>query len=323
MQITFRQGLIGYQPLPKYFQLDSTSVSIKAEVSLNADMRAIQIAFAHSTANYLFVEDKSVVDAWTGLNLTDTFYLYWDLDLITTKRTFGFTKIAPTFGTVYPTSPAIDTHFFDLAKTTMFFWNGQNWIECIRVFAGTLTAGILTIMPQGTQVNLNTPNDIGTILIDVYGNPVRRLSDAGFIFLTTTDAVQPYNSNLDSLSMAQLDLSGVADRYIPRFYCVKSVGLTPSGTTMIQPASFFDRSNGAFAITSADMHAGDVRQLITHGFVQSDAFNFDLPPQTGLFVGGAGEITPHTNTTFSMQKIGHIVNTNTIFISIGRHIVLS
>jgi hypothetical protein len=317
MQVLFRQGLIGYQPLPKYFQLHNSSVS------LNADIKPIQIAFAHDVANYLFVEKVSIVDAWQGLNLMDSFWLYWDIDLITANRTFGFTQLPPGFGPNFPTSPEIDQHFFNQTKSKMYFFNGDTWIECIRVFAGSLIAGALTIMPQGTQVNINTPIDIGAILHDVYGKPVRKLVADGFVFLTTTDVVQPFNTNLDTLSMAQLDLSGVCDRYIPKLYCVKSTGRTSQGDNMIEAASYFDIDNAAFAVTSENMNPGEVKQLITQGFVQDMSFNWSFPPQTGLFVGGAGEITPHTNTEYSIQKIGHIVNANTIYINIGRHIILS
>lgn len=317
LTLTFRQGIASYETLPLYLQLDSGGAT------LTVTSKPVKIAFAHGIADYLYIESTTIKDAWAGLNSTDNFWLYWDIDLITAQRTFGTTMVAPTYGSAFPSSPAIDQHYFNLPDMKMYFFNGQTWVECVRLFAGSLMAGKLGTEPLGTQVNSYITYNIGTIVFDIYGKPLKKFTDAGFVFLTTADDLQPSSTNLNSISMSMLDLSGISSTYIPKFYCVKAVGRDDNDHNLISAASFMDINNAAFAITSVEMFPGQVKQLITRGFIQDMTFNFRYPPQTPLFVGGAGEITPFANNLFSIQKIGHIVSTNTIYISVGRQILIS
>jgi hypothetical protein len=317
MQLDFRQGIAEYQSAPLYIQLDSGGAS------LNVSVKPIKVSFAHGLGNYLYIEENSVMDAWMNLNRTDNFWMYWDIDMVTARRSFGVTKIEPTFGTLYPISPVIDQHYFYIPDMKMYFFNGQTWVECIRVFAGSMKAGYLGNEPRGTQVNVNVQNVSSEILFDIYGNPLKKFTDTGFTFLTADDDLPPATTNLNSINMSRLNMSGFSTSYIPRFYCIASAGVDAEGNTQVMAASYMDTTNPAFAITSDDMHPGEVKQLITRGFVQDNTFNFPYLPQTPLFVGGAGEITPFSNKGFSIQKIGHIVNTNTIYINVGRQIIFS
>lgn len=318
MQLDFRQGIVSYQQLPKYIQLDGNSVSLDASVN------PVVIAFSHGTANYLYTELVSVKDAWVGpFDVTNSYWLYWDIDLITGKRSFGYTRFIPLFGNSYPTNPEVNQHYFYIPDMKMYYWNGQTWVECVRVFTGSLIAGVLTGISVGTQVNGTSSNVIGTILFDIYGNPLKKYIDTFFVFLTSVDVIPPANTNLDSVDLSQLNISGITNSYIPKFYCVISGGSDSFNNIIISKASYMNINNAAFAITTDNMNAGDVKQLITHGFLQDTSFNWQCPLLTPLFVGGDGEITVNVNSLFSIQKIGYVVNVNTIYIDIDRQILLS
>lgn len=318
MLLNFRQGMVGYQQLPDYIQLNSMIVSLDTTIS------PIIITFAHGSTNYLFTELESVSNAWnTTFNTSTSYWLYWDISLITGLRTFGFTLLLPTFGSTFPGSPSLDQHYFSIPDMKMYYWNGESWVECIRVFAGSLINGILHKISLGTQVQINLPSAAGEILFDSNGNPlIKYLEDGTFEFATTNDDTQSGSQNLTNIKINQLDISGLSNSYIPKYYCVKFIGKDAYNRIQIQKASYFDVNNAAYAITLDDMNVGEVKQLITHGFIQDFSWYWNYPPFTPLFVGGDGEVTTYVSNTLSIQKVGHVVNVNTIFVNIEQQIIL-
>jgi hypothetical protein len=249
--------------------------------------------------------------------------LYWDLDLVTAQRTFGYTKVAPSFGSSFPTSPTINEHFFNTEAMKMYYFNGQGWVECIRVFAGYVQKNKVVTLSLGTQVNVNSPNSIGEILFDVNGNPLKRfVNDGSFVFLTSVDVIQPSNTNFESIKVNQLNISGKATENIPAYYCVIPKGRDNLGNTLIAKASFFNITDGeAFAVTNLQMNPNDVRQLVTRGYLQNPSWYWNVPPHTKLYVGGDGEIATYVSNAFSTQEIGYVVNLNTIFINIQPQVI--
>lgn len=319
MQVNFRQGLISYQSLPSYLQLTKNKTVI-----LDTSKKQITVNFANGEANYLYTEPVSntPVAAWGPFDLSGSYWLYWDISLVTGRRTFGYTTSAPVFGATFPSSPTINEHFFNTSTMKMYYWNEQGWIECIRVFAGSLESGKIITISLGTQVNNNMKGVAGNILFDIYGKPLKRFTnDGSFEFLTQADVIQPPNTNFDSIKIGQLDISAIASTDIPKYYCVSSTGVNADGIPTIKKASYFDINNEAYAITSVQMNQGDHRQLIHYGFVQDPTWYWDYPPLTPLFVGGDGEISLFVNNPYSSQKIGYVVNLNTIFINFERQIL--
>lgn len=320
MQLNFRQGIVG--PL-----LSSTYITLNSNgnINLNVGSLPLQLNFAQDIANYLYVEATSILSAWVGSFNAGSYWLYWDIDLETAIRSFGSTQVQPSYGIDFPSSPVLDQHFFSLNDTTMYYWNGQSWVECIRIFAGSIINGVITLSNSGSQVDLyNTTINTGTILFDVYNNPVTKyLDDGSYVFSTSADSIQPFNYNIVSLDFKSVDIAGIADEYIPQYYCVMTDGKDEYGNVIVSATSYFDINNPAFAITTANMMEGDVKQLVTHGYIQDPTWYWNYPPLTPLYVGGAGEITTYVANPYSTQKIGFVVNLSTIFINIQHKILFT
>jgi hypothetical protein len=319
MQITFRQGIVASQTLPPYIVLKNGNVAIDVSKS------ALKVAFSHGFANYLYTESVSINNAWTGPFLSSqNYWLYWNIDLITGLRTFGYTKVNPAFGESFPTSPTIDQHFFNTTEMKMYYFNGQAWVECIRVFAGSIQAGKILTLSLGTQVNVHASCSAGDILFDVLKDPLKRFVDDGtFVFLTSDDVLPPLNFNEASFKINELNVSGKATMNIPKYYGVISQGKDTLGNILIAKASYFNIDSPAFGITIDQLNPGDVRQLITSGFLQDGSWYWDVPPLTPLYIGGDGEISTFTQNAFSNQRIGYVVNLNTIYVSIGQQVLLT
>lgn len=362
MLLNFRQGIASYSALPQYIQLNSDgSVSLNTSAKPivlsfahggtnylytettsinNAWNGFIPIAVSPTLTPTITLSSSptptvtptitpSVASSFTPTMTpsqtppSTQYWLYWDIDLITAKRGFGVTTNAPLFGNNFPDIPKLDQHFFSIPNMKMYYWNGMAWVESIRVFAGSIINGKLNTISLGTQVNINTPVNVGEILFDVNKNPVKRYTSSGYEFLTTVDTIPPENDNLVNIKVNGLDINGISNSYIPKYYCVLAAGTDSNGTVSVVKASYFNNNYGAFALTSANMLPGQTKQLITNGFVQDPEFEWNAPTFTPLFVGGDGELTLIPNNEFSIQKVGYVVNPTTIFIKFERQISLT
>lgn len=363
MLLNFRQGIASYSTLPVYIQLNSDgSVALNASAKsivltfahgdtdyLYTETTTITNAWNGFAAtlsvtptlsptitlsNTLTPTITPTVTPSVATSVTPSvtpsqtppstvYWLYWDIDLITADRSFGVTTNTPQFGNNFPSAPALDQHFFYIPTTTMYYWNGSAWVECLRVFAGSITNNAVNTVSLGTQVNLNASIDVGEIVFDVNGNPIKRFTSTGYEFLTTVNIAPPDNNNLVNVKINNLDINGISNSYIPKYYCVLSAGVDGNGNIEVVKASYFNNNYGAFALTSDNMSPGQVKQLIRNGFIQDPTFNWNTPTFTPLFVGGDGELTLTPNGEFSIQKVGHIVNPSTIFINFEQLISLT
>ncbi len=319
MLVNFRQGIISYQQLPKYIFIKNGNVGIDASIA------PINITFAHGQGNYLYIEKNTVDNAWSGpFNSHQPYWLYWDINLISGRRSFGYTQLRPLNGNTFPSTPQINQYYFNITYNKSYFWNGQNWIECIRVFAGLLNNGTLIYQNTGSQTNLTVQNESGLIVFDSNGLPLKRnISGSSFVFVTTIDKVQNTNLKLNNIKIGDLDISGYSTIFIPKHYCVIHKGIDNFDNKILAKASFFNTNDAAYGITSENMNPGEVKQIILGGYIHDPTWYWNLPPLTPLFVGGDGEITNITPTTYSIQKIGYVVDLTTIFVNITEQILYS
>lgn len=310
MRIPFRQGIVRQQS--NFLQVSGSAINLI--VSPDPTI----IAFAHSTGNYLFEERKTVTSAWTGFTGGPPYWLYWNIDLITGLRTFGYTKIQPVDGALAPASPQTDQHWFDINTNLMKVWNGQRWITKIRCFAGKYEGGMsLTQYPTGTQVGINTANDAGYILFDDDDKPVKKFDtfNQGRFITTETPLASQFAQAANFKLEASLELMEAIE-YIPKWsaVCYKQV-------YKIGLASPVDPSHPAIGISNEDIYATEVRGVVTSGFVRDPNWNWPNPPETPLFVGLAGELTTAVPQQFSLQQVGYIVGPQTIFVDIHQIII--
>jgi hypothetical protein len=98
----------------------------------------LEVAVAHKSKTYIIHEHEIVAKAWGPLPNGQNCYLYWDINKATGALSRGFTTVSNfQVSTSQPQNPVFDQHWFDLENNTMKVWDGSNWDEAIRVFAGT------------------------------------------------------------------------------------------------------------------------------------------------------------------------------------------
>jgi hypothetical protein len=271
------------------------------------------LSFADGNSDYLFIENESVVPAWAGPFTSGTdYWLYWDIDKTTANRTFGTTLVEPTFGPTRPSSPLNDQHFFDTSINKMVVWNGQRWVEKLRIFAAKLENGTTLVRESvgATQVGLNTESYSGEILLAPNGLPIIRANGE---FLTTQTPTNSQDNPLNSYEIESLQIRAKAVEPIPIYHCVAYKGLNQTGLATNRTP---DRGR-CVGISVENTLTNEMRKYVTFGYVTNTDWNFTENPGTLVFVGNNGEVTTNAPTQISLQRIGTVVSSDTILVDIG------
>lgn len=311
MFVPFRQGLVRIQTSPNFLSL------VGNNVNLNANSDPTVVSFAFGSTDYLYTENKSILGAWKGpFNSTNTYWLYWDLNLITAQRTFGYTTVNPAFfGNNPPPSPQVGQHFFFYKENTMKVWNGKKWNPVLRVFAGQINSGgILIPYAVGSQVNLMQARNQGHIIFDQSGSPIKNNKD---YFITTESVVNAQNNPLNNYKIEAVQVDGRAIEPIPKYHAV-----TWKGVNQLGLASYTDYKRPAIGIAVETFNKDDVKKFVTDGYLTNIDWNFTDVPNTAVWVGLNGELTTDVPTTWSMQRVGFVVGPTTIFVKIEEIILL-
>ena len=163
MYVTFRQGII--KAPTNFLVYQNNSVFIN---TMDTD---ITITVSHGDAEYLITESRKVstTPAWIqSFSLSATYWLFWDINTRTAKLSYTSTTIAPIYSSTAPLVPVLDAHWFDVNDNIMRVWNGNVWVEKIRILAGTLVnASMLTPALVGSS---QSGNNCG--ISTVYSNTV-------------------------------------------------------------------------------------------------------------------------------------------------------
>lgn len=319
MIINFRQGIVSTQLTPNFLTF------VGGDVNINADSDPTTITFAHGDNDYLFSESETIIGAWKGpFSVTNNYWLYWDIDIYSGLRTFGFTTVNPFSPTggygILPNNPSFDQHFFEMSSKKMKVWNGNKWIDKIRVFAAKISSGsILQPLNIGSQINLNQQRNAGYLLFDQKGNVVKTSDRMGRgSFITTESALNSQDDRNNSYNLEALQKVGKAIEPLPKYHC-----LAWKGPSLLGISSFGDIDYQCIGISSKDTGINEVTVFITDGFINNfNNWNFTEPSGTSLWVGLNGEITTSVPQRYSMQKIGHIVSPDTIFVKIEEQILI-
>ena len=111
MRLPFRQGIVRYSqsgPVQTFLQVSG------AYVNLLTDNGDVEITLAYKNSNYSYIENATVPNAWGPIDTSQTYWLYWDIDLHTAERTFGATQFEPI---VSSARPALQTEKKTIIKT--------------------------------------------------------------------------------------------------------------------------------------------------------------------------------------------------------------
>jgi hypothetical protein len=147
MRVNLRQGLI-LPTTANYLVRRSNSIDVIID-------RFVRVVFEHGPVNYLHDVTSNITGAWPGIYIDSaSYWFYWDIDLETGLVSRGTTLLEPQMGVALPGSPSVGQHFFDKTDNYMKVWDGANWIQKIRVFAGSLVNGVLLDFGTGSQVDI-------------------------------------------------------------------------------------------------------------------------------------------------------------------------
>lgn len=339
MQLNYRQGLIKCQVdannVPMHLHKSTTS----NYVDLYVNSSVVLVAFAHGTADYLYEETTPLINTWGPFtsSVSGKYWLYWDINVNTGERTFGFTTLQPVISNTKPRVPAKDMHWFDTAKSTMFVYGDLDWVEKIRCFAGVYTGGstvepyyvdeTVTTVVNGvttsstshnyftSQVGLNVPVVAGFLLFDEGEKPVKSASTGKF--LTTESHFYTTKSNVSSISFDMMDFFAQAVESIPAFRVVSyhqnnTIGLASSDDPDFKSAS---------GIVRTSVFTGEVCSVISRGYITNTEWRFNALPTTPLYLGINGTIHTEPPLTGFIQKIGTVVSSDTILISIDPQLI--
>lgn len=297
MRIDFRQGIITY---PSSGQNQTFLSYSGGYVSFNSANGRTDVAFAHLTENYLLSESTDVANAWGPLSPGVDYWLYWDIDLRTAVRTFGFTTLQPVTTSVQP-SIVEGQHWFNSSTTTMYVATSGAYRPVARVFAAKVRDGVFTPLGigvynkpfAGTQVGLTTQGArTGRILIDNSGLPIRRV-DGRFFTTETEFFVDGSPVNVTTLEGAVVQAT--AQSVLPKFHVVK---FTEFGK--IASATYDDIQTSTIALLNEDLTINQVGAVIVQGYVSNPDWNW--PALSNLWVGETGELVatdPHESDPIS------------------------
>ena len=314
MDIHLRQGLIVPETERNYLRRSGSDI----DIVINSGF--IRVVLAHGAVNYLIDETSTVPAAWTGpFSDTESYWFYWEIDTSTGENLYGFTDVKPLAGDTLPLTPVVNQHFFDISDGYMKVWNGFDWVQKIRVFAGSLINGTLLTTGNGSQADQYGSFVAGPIRFARAGSPVVvELDDGNFYFVTVSgDPVQDVGQ-LENFRMGRLDVSGVAAVDIG-----KNVAVMYDDNGQFIPASYTFVDKQIVGITESAMAAGERKTIITRGFIQDkENFRFDRIQHFPLFIDGAGNLTTTVPPTSSIQRVGYVAGVDTVFINIERKILV-
>lgn len=315
MKLPFRQGIARAQT-----DIHGTPVFLQKAgdyVSLVVSPDPTVLAFAHRAANYLVEEVRSVAQAWGPFTGTSTRYLYWDIDLATAQLTRGATDLPPLYSITAPPSPATDQHWFNPTDSAFYVWNGFSWIERVRLFAGVLSSGaVLSPSGLGTQAGLVGQADVGSILLDAFGRPMRTFDGT---FATSTTWITAVNQGSQTTRLEETLMFGMAAEFIP---ARSAVTLAP-GRRLRLARSTDHRTNVAGVVTE-DLAEGEVGNVLRDGILRDAGFTFsDADVGKPLFCGPTGELTMVPPTVGCLQEVAVVYDADSVYVDVQPSVFLN
>lgn len=320
-RVSFRQGIVRTHSTALQFTSGNTVILV------NATTAPVVYTFADGDSDYLYEEAGTVNPAWEDLPSASQYWLFYELDVLTGERKFGTTIYDPVSQSIAPSSPQTNQHWFDTVSNTMFVWNGNVWIRVVRVFAARVDGTSITQFDVGTQVGLDSAVFSGFLLFDDENKtrPLKRFDRRGRgKFITTETPIFSQFSNLTGFRPEQSIVDGKAIEPIGQYQCLALKGERELGL-----AKYTDPDFPCIGIALEGFATGEVHSYITTGYVTDDNFltllpnvNFSNDPGTFIFVSDTGEMTTDVPQSFSMQQVGVIVDSSTIFINIRQQILI-
>lgn len=318
MLVEFSQGIYYRDTAP-------FAIMTNMGVDLNIPKSPTIVLFSHGKSEYMLTEDKTIKNAWAGpFPRRQTAWLYWDINLTSGKRTFGYTTIDPFngkgYGNTLPISPINGQHFFLLTENKMKHYTHGNWGTVIRVFAGYIKDNSrLVLFESGPQGGRNVRTSAGHILFNSSDIPIKKYGEFNQTeFFTTETPFSTQNDPFNTYTVESYQISVRAMEPVPKYHCVSFKGDKHYGI-----ASNLDLFQSCIGIAITDFVKNKIGKIATHGVIQNtDFWNFKAPYGLPVWVGDIGEVTDIVPQNRSLQCIGYTINSSTIFLNLTNPIRL-
>jgi hypothetical protein len=317
MKLPFRQGIVLYttnnDKVPNFLYTDKR----ENYVSLIASSSPVTITFADGNDNYLYDERETTKYAWGSFDKNIKYWMYWDLDLLTAKRTFGSTILEPLVSDSVPENPQNDQHWFNLAdnytisngnykklyKNTMYVWDEslQHWSHKLRLFSGIYLNGNIDAYPLASQVGLTTQCIAGYILYDNSDSPTKAARDDGsYKFLTSESHFYDTKSLTTTISLDAITNYGKASENIEQYKLVKI-----SSDNSISIASHDDLTlSPAIGFVNEKILKDDVGIIITNSYIINESWSFTDAPSSPIYLVTNGNFSTTPPLSGFIQQIG-------------------
>lgn len=275
-------------------------------------------SIAHYEKNYTVSEYNTVVFA-TPSQLAESAesWLYVDLNTATGHKTYGITRVAPSYGPTQPTSPVDDQHWFDTVNmvTKVYSAATLRWSDRVRIVFGHWDGLTFNPMAFGSAVNIVSTVGVasGSVIYDAAG---KVLKDSRSRFLTTEDKMFSDSAATHEFSLESNITRAIADENLPAFHVVKWTDFDK-----VQLADYDDTSNVAVALTLNSATKGNPIELCIQGKIINDAWDWPTV-NTALWINENGEfsaIDPFDISTRAARRVpvARVLDRNTIFFDQG------
>lgn len=307
MRVSFTQGVLSGQvnglSQPAYLVING------AHISLYVSPTATQVVFAAGSRNYLLKEANTVNNAWGPFAGTTTQNLYWDIDRLTGKVSYGSTTLTPIYQATAPVSPSIDQHWFDQVNKTMFVWSGSIWLEKVRVFAGSLVGGTTLTYPGFVSSGgLDDPVEAGYIIYGATGKAFND-PDSGKLLTSDVDVYVKLGSVLNPLSLDTTIQYATAAEPLPAFKLVY-----PSSNNKLSLAQHAT-AKWASGMVLADVAVDGITQVVFSGVIFNELWNFTEIGSI-VWLTSSGNFSTTRPVSDVAQMIGMIFGAQTIVLDI-------
>lgn len=320
MKLSFRQGIVNHQITggqQGFLRLESNGA-----VSIIVDTQTTTVTFAHGDKNYSYTEPRSKLNAWGPLPdinepTPPTYWLYWDISLTTGLVSYGYTTLEPITSVSTPTTlyRNVGRMWWNPTNTTMYYWNGAIWVECVRVFAAKLVNGItfqpLSILAPlyiGSQVGLTTSCYSGALVFDESGKPIR--TGNGRKLFTTEDIFTTGVPTSASIRIESLLTIGEAMEPLAPYQVVMY-----NDFDRIVHAEPFAQGIKFFGIIEQGLSTGETGWVVSQGLIFNENWDWNAAGAEAnnyVYISDTGSIVL-TPTIADQNPVGIIIGKQTIF----------
>jgi hypothetical protein len=321
MKLNFRQGIVRSKLIsnvPAFLEYNHNQGTVDLDIS---DPNLL-ITLAHKDVNYLIEESASVSHAWGpfvwnsqwGMEPANpSYFLYWDVNLSSGEVSRGFSPSAPMVTTNEPPTKSRGSHWYDLTKNQMKYYDGTFWIPVCRVFAGVFSPNLqsLTHYPIGSQVGITSTVDEHVSGFIVVGNDRRAIKKSdGSLMTSDSDVIIKQGGYTSPVNIESLSTHVKAAEPIPEYHCVTLIAL---GKAILASSDDVDKK----AIGISDRHAmpGEALRIISNGVVFNEQWDWEIENGRDLYCGHAGELiqSPTGSRGF---KIGSVLTSRSIIVDL-------